>query len=172
MPADIDINVTYAAVGRAASAWESLEAHLSYLYSIFLGKPTHGRIMQEYGKDGRIFDMRMQALCKAAQVYFRRAPHQSHEATVDSFIFETRRLSIRRHQIVHGFVSSSPMFFSELNIITPGFFLVPPLHGIFHLTKTTGHYLYSSKEIDAYTDAFNALASRVKDFCDVLYPVY
>jgi hypothetical protein len=172
MTADIDINITYAAVGRAASAWENLEAHLSYLYSIFIGNPMQGRIMQEYGREGRIFEMRMQTLCEAAQAYFRRVPHQSHEATFDILVLEARRISIRRHQIVHGFVSSSPMFFSDLNIITPGFFLLPPLHGIFHLTKNTGHYIYSSKEIDAYAAEFNELASRVKDFCEILNHVY
>jgi hypothetical protein len=45
---------------------------------------------------------------------------------------------------------------------------MPPLLGVFHLTKNTGHYLYSSKEIDAYAAEFHALASRVKDFCEVL----
>jgi hypothetical protein len=87
---------------------------------------------------------------------------------VDSLILEARRISIRRHQIVHGLVSSAHTFLSELNIITPGFFLMPPLLGVFHLTKNTGHYLYSSKEIDAYAAEFHALASRVKDFCEVL----
>jgi hypothetical protein len=170
MPADIDINITYAAVGRAASAWETLEAHLSYLYSIFIGNPMQGRIMEEYGREGRIFELRMQTLCEAAHAYFLKVPNQEYEAIVDSIILEARRLSIRRHQIVHGIVSSAQIFSSENNIITPGFFLVPPLHGVFHLTKNTGHYLYSSKEIDAYAAEFHVLASRVEDFHKVISP--
>jgi hypothetical protein len=168
MPADIDIHITYAAVGQAASAWETLEAHLSYLYSIFIGNPMQGIIMQEYGREGRTFEMRMQSLCEAAHVYFRRVPNQSYEATVDSLIREARSLSIKRHQIVHGFVSSALMFFSEHSIIRPGFFLMPPIYGVFHLTKSTGYYLYSSKEIDAYATEFHALASCVEDLCKVL----
>ena len=39
MSTDRDLNTLYAAVGRAMSAWETLEANFSYLYSIFVGSP-------------------------------------------------------------------------------------------------------------------------------------
>jgi hypothetical protein len=39
MSTDRDLNTLYAAVGRAMSAWETLEANFSYLYAIFVGSP-------------------------------------------------------------------------------------------------------------------------------------
>jgi len=37
MSTDRDLNTLYAAVGRAMSAWETLEANFSYLYSVLSG---------------------------------------------------------------------------------------------------------------------------------------
>jgi hypothetical protein len=171
MTMDTDINVTYAAVGGAMTAWETLEAYLSLLYSIFVGAPMDGRKLVEYGERGRIFDTRMQILCDAAQAYSRKAPDQSYEAIIDAIIRDARTLSIRRHHIAHGVVGSMPIFLSEQNKVTTGFSIVPPSHGIFHLTKTTGQYMYGSKEINAYTSSFHELASKVKDFCAILHPI-
>jgi len=48
--------------------------------------------------------------------------------------------------------------------------MVPPWHGVFHLTKKTGQYLYSARDVDARTQTFQALAARVSEFNRLLLP--
>lgn len=168
MKADQNIDTLYAAVGRAMSAWETLEAHFSHLYSIFVGSPMEVAALEAYGRDARIFRERMTVLKKEAEVYFITSLSQTREGMFDALIDEAGRLSTARHQIAHGIVCSIPIVVGDL--IQPGYAMVPPWHAAFHLTKATGQYRYSSREINSYTQQFLALGDRVARFNEMLHP--
>lgn len=148
----------YVAVGQALTKWETLECHLSYMYSIFAGKPVDHIVLEQYGEDGPIFKERMLRIEAAAKKYFISCPNQAEEGRADCFIAEARRLANFRHRIAHGMVIGLE---TEDGII---FRLVPPSHGYFHLTKRDGDYAYSSEQIDGYTKEFLTLASKVQKF--------
>ena len=105
MDFDVTPEPLFRAVGRAMSSWERLEAHLSYLYSILVKKPMQIEALQAYGRDQRIFDLRMKALKKAADGYEILSPSQERESLLDSLIGEARQLSTCRNQIAHGVVT-------------------------------------------------------------------
>ncbi len=167
--------MTFAAVGSAMTAWETLEAHLSHLYSIFIGKPLLADALEQYGRDSKIFKDRMNSLCEAGRVFFVASPSQEYEAILDGIIREAKRLAVFRHQIAHGLVVSLASYpgiptESGMQIPLPAFLLMPPSHGLFHLTKTTGHYRYGAKEINEYADEFYALGTKVQNFNRTLLP--
>lgn len=163
-----DMDAIFAAVGRATTAWETLEAHLSYLYSIFVGKPLDFSALKEYGRKNKIFELRMQALCEAGAKYFQTAPSQPKESELHSLISGARRLAVFRHQIAHGVVDGYER--AEGGIV---YKLVPPSHGVFHLTKATGQekYSYGSAEIDKFKAEFDAHSERAKAFNHSLHPL-
>lgn len=170
---DLDVNVLYAAVGRALCAWETLEAHLSYLYSICIERPMQIEALQEYGRDARIFQKRMDALASAAAKYFQKHPSQVREGILDDLIADSRKLAEKRNQIAHGIVYSMTVFSRRAggeDVLTPGYAMVPPSHGVFHLTKATGQYFYNSPAIIDYTKDFIDLARRVAEFTSTLNP--
>jgi hypothetical protein len=169
MTVDTDPDVTFAAVGRAITAWETLEAHLSYLYSIFVDKPLAFAALDQYGRENKIFNDRMTALCKAGRKYFQRCPSQKKEGEVDSLIAETRRLSVFRHQIAHGAVIGKEMFHDGEDVIA--YSIVPASHSIYSLTKTTTPYSYNSTDIHNFELKFAAHAERVRAFNHALCPI-
>src|SRR5258708_4844759 len=89
----------YAAVGRALSMWETLEAALSYTYSIFEGRPVDYELLENYGREAKIFKERIATLELAAEKYFRFRPNQNEECRFAAFIAEAKRLSTFRNQI-------------------------------------------------------------------------
>lgn len=155
---DTTIESIYVAVGRALTKWETLECHLSYMYSIFDGRPLNIIVLERYGECGSIFKRRMDQLEGAADKYFQSSPNQAEEALVVYCIAEARRLANFRHRIAHGMVVGIE------NVGGNTFCLMPPSHGYFHLTKRDGAYAYSSEEIDKYTEEFLDLAKRVQKF--------
>jgi hypothetical protein len=168
MSTDQNIDTLYAAVGRAMSAWETVEAHLSNLYSIAVKSPTYMVAMKSYGRDSKIFTSRMSTLAKAAASYFAKHPSQEHEGTLAALIAEARELSTKRNDIAHGIVCSIPIVVNEN--VQPGYAMVPQLYAVFRLNDAEGHYWYGSSEIDTYTERFLALADRVAKFNEILNP--
>lgn len=173
MDFDVTPEPLFRAVGRAMSSWERLEAHLSYLYSILVKKPMQIEALQAYGRDQRIFDLRMKALKKAADGYEILSPSQERESLLDSLIGEARQLSTYRNQIAHGVVT--PVQMPPLNMpLEPWpeptwiYVLMPSWYGVFHLTKTTGYYQYGSKQVDEFTSKFHSLAEGVREFIEKL----
>jgi hypothetical protein len=79
MRADPNIDTLFAAIGRATNAWETLEAHFSYLYSILVGRPMDIAAMKAYGREARIFAKRMEALDHASEQFFVSNPSQERE---------------------------------------------------------------------------------------------
>lgn len=148
----------YVAVGYATSKWETLEAHLSFMFSIFEGNPLDRDILRNYGREAKIFNDRIASLRKSACKYFRSAPNQHEEARVEAMIAEAVRLSNFRHRIAHGIVSGQELTTHD------EYRLVPPDHGLFHLTKRDGYYAYSSDDIKARAREFTDLAAQVQAF--------
>jgi hypothetical protein len=176
--ADLDNpDITYAAVGRATSAWETLEAHLSYLYSIFVEKPMLVDAMEEYGRDRRKLPCRIRALNGAADAYFVKFPNQEHQGALRFIIKETKELASKRHQIAHGVVHMLPAFTGSKNELGYyadrwGYLLMPPWHALYNLTRKgqDDHYRWGSREIDAWTAKFYACAERAKKLAETLNP--
>lgn len=155
---DTTIESIYVAVGRALTKWETLECHLSYMYSILDDRPLNNIVLERYGECGPIFKRRMDQLEEAADKYFQSSPNQAEEALVIYCIAEARRLANFRHRIAHGMVVAIE------NVGSNTFYLMPPSHGYFHLTKRDGDYAYSSEEIDKHTEEFLDLAKKVQKF--------
>jgi hypothetical protein len=176
MPADLDDpTALFSAVGRATSAWETLEAHLSYLYSIFVGKPMLVDALEEYGRDRTTVPARMAELCKVGKAYFTKFPSQELEAMLADIIKDTRALSGKRHQIAHGIVHTLPAFTGAQDehgwyIPSPGFLLMPPWHALYNLARKgkEDQYRYGSREIGEWTQKFLACAERAKKIADLL----
>jgi hypothetical protein len=163
---DQDENDVYAAVGRALSMWETLEAALSYTYSIFEERPIDYDLLESYGREAKIFKDRMATLERAAEKYFRFQPNQNEECRFAAFIAEAKRLSTFRNQIAHGIVIGKENYASGIYYV-----LVPPSHGYHHLTKRDGlHYNYGSSEIDAFAGSFIELGRAVQMFNHERHP--
>ena len=177
---DYDPNVTFNAAGRAISTWETLEAHLSYLYSILVGKPLLIEAMKEYGRTNRIFEQRMRALCDVSEFYFTKQPSQDHESEINTIITEARRLSTYRNQIAHGVVvaimealimEKNEDFDDAAKRVRYVYCLVPPWHGVFHLNKGDNkYYRLGSYAISAYIEEFGKLSQRVEILNKILNP--
>lgn len=99
---DVDIDSTFAGVGRVLSQWEELEVTLARLYARFRGEKTTTMI-REYG-EGRIFKDRIQRLINSASLYFTRHPNQNHEGGFDHLVERCLNFSARRNDIAHGHV--------------------------------------------------------------------
>ncbi|MCP3408817.1 hypothetical protein [Bradyrhizobium sp. CCGB01] len=155
----------YAAVGQALSKWETLEAHLSFTYSIFEGRPVDHDLLERYGHEGRIFKDRMNILNQSAERYFRRKPDQAEEARFKDLVSDAVRLSNLRHRIAHGMVAGAEVVTGQFE-----FWLVPPAHGFFHLTKRDGDYRYSSEDIDRCASEFMEHATQIQKFNHERHP--
>jgi hypothetical protein len=102
---DIDPDNLYIGVGRALSQWEALEFEVAFLYAVFKGLPRVIDLIKDYGKQGRIFDSRLQLLSDAANQHFRKKPSQESEGRLSVFVDELRKLADKRHHIAHGIVT-------------------------------------------------------------------
>jgi hypothetical protein len=90
-----------------------------------------------------------------------------------ALIRDARDLSTSRNQIAHGIVYSIPIVVKDKDgnpTVQTGYSMVPPWHGVFHLTKKTGQYFYSARDVDARTQTFQALAVRDSEFNRLLLP--
>ena len=153
-------DIVYAAVGRALSKWETLEATLSYTYSIFEGRPVDYELLESYGREGRIFKDRMLMLQQSSENYFRSCPNQNEECRLAAFVTEANRLSTFRHQIAHGLLVRKEDYSGRVRYV-----VVPPAHGFFHLTKRYGdYYSYDARHIDGFANEFVELAKAVQAF--------
>jgi hypothetical protein len=144
--------------------WETLEAHLSFMYSIFERRPLVYAVIENYGRESKIFRDRIGSLRKSAEKYFQSQPNQQAEARVECLIEEANRLSSFRHRIAHGVVIGLTI---DDHI---EYRLVPPTHGVFHLTKNDGYYGYTPAEIDGYATQFADLARQIRQHNHELHP--
>jgi hypothetical protein len=178
MSADLDNpNLTYAAVGRATSAWETLETHLSYLYTIFVEKPLLIDAIEEYGRDRVTFLQRTKLLDEAATNYFKKNPNQSHEGALRSLIKEAEELAPKRHQIAHGIVHMIPTQGTKTEdggywIDRAAYVLKSPWHALYNLTRKgkDDYYRWGSQDLDEITKKFYACAERAEKPAGTLSP--
>lgn len=146
------------------SKWETLEAHLSFTYSIFEGRPIDHKFIEDYGRENSIFKNRMERLEKSAERYFQSKPDQVQEGRFACLLKQAKELSSYRHNIAHGMVVGLDLPSRQV------FVLVPPAHGFFHLTKKTGDYSYRPTDIASYTRRFNDLSRLVQAFNHERHP--
>jgi hypothetical protein len=111
---DLDENSTYAGVGRVLSAWEAVEAELSHLYAVFVGKLFERKAYVEYGT-GRIFVDRMRTLKTAASGYFVRYPSQMREGHFDKLAEIAEKFASRRNEVAHSIVRGIEFVLSGRN---------------------------------------------------------
>lgn len=110
MVGDIDINVTYAAVGRALSRWETVELALARIYALFVARSLALDKIREYGAQNRIFIERLFSLKRASVPYFRNNPDQTNEGDFFRLCQRAETLSTVSNYIAHGIVSEVHYF--------------------------------------------------------------
>ena len=163
---DREIDVLYAAVGRALSRWEELEEDLADLFSGLVGSTAgvhdfSNPACRAYGSIPN-FNTRADMLSAAAAAFFENVDRPHLESSYNELIKLCRRFAARRNDIAHGTTWMTDV----------GNFLVPPYYNI---RKYAGDnnpaYRYSSKEIYYYEKMFADLISRVRQLerqiCDV-----
>jgi hypothetical protein len=102
---DPSAELTYAAVGRAMSEWETLELYLARLYAKFLGIPPIQAIAIPGYRDVANFHARAKEIENAATKYFVSHPNQEREGEFKQVLDGIRQLASRRNDIAHGVVT-------------------------------------------------------------------
>jgi hypothetical protein len=168
---DLDAAFLYAALGRTLCAWETLEAHLSYLYSVFIDRPMEIKALEEYGRDAKTFPARMDGLTSAAEHYFQKNPSQLHERTLADLVKDAKGLLRNRNQIAHGIMYAMTCVSKDsdgVDRFALGYAIVSPWHGTFHIKGDD--YFYTSRAIIDYTHDFMTLTERVAELTGTLNP--
>ena len=162
---DKDANVTYAAVGRALSTWEELETNLAVLYARFLGvSPKEATSRSEYANAGT-FRGRSNQVREAACLFFVRHSSQHLEGYFDNLISELTKVADRRNDIAHGVVTFWPGGTADLEeaLRRMEYMLVPSGYAVKKYGATGDPtYMYSSVELDHFTQVFRLYLSRVE----------
>jgi hypothetical protein len=172
--ADIDDTVTFAAVGRVLTEWETVEFVLGTLYSLFRGDQIL-KLVLEYGALGEVFSRRYPRLKAESDSYFARYPNQSLERQFHKLLELAIGYSGRRIDVAHGFVfavQQTSYFKIRLGQFPPHtnqWLLVPPAYA---LKKNIGTdrplYAYSSTELNALAKNLNELTTDLQNFRHVL----
>lgn len=161
---DEDDRVTYEAVGRVISSWESVEFELARLYSGFVGDPD-GDALQAYGLP-RIFHDRLEHLKKAAAAHFVQRPNQYHEGASQHIQVKAEGFSFRRNEVAHGIVMpvSSLSFISQraTNQTAPFFAVLPPYYTIRRHTEGMPRYAYTRVELNDLSRKLISLVEEIQ----------
>ncbi|NBR59873.1 MAG: hypothetical protein EBT89_12050 [Opitutaceae bacterium] len=158
---DADASITYAAVGRALSAWERLELDLIMLYAGLLKqRPLDARRNPKY-LEANVFRTRMAEVERAARCYFILHPDQALEGDFRTASNLVTNLSSRRHEIAHGIVTPLHRWEGTSEGLDQAlrkmmYLLGPPTYRQkwFDEDGLTPEFLYSSVEIDQITRQF------------------
>lgn len=138
---DDDINVTYASVGRALSAWEAFESQLARVFASLVGGPGMNRVAERAYGAVRTFEGRADMLAEAAETnfdWYQGGPHaeaaRRFNSDIRSLINEARNnASPKRNEIAHGIVEPYWSFFPPSGPRRPlrrleGYVLGPPVY--------------------------------------------
>lgn len=145
--------ITYTAIGRALSRWESAEIRVASLFALLIAMPTPLPAIRAYGSVAT-FQVRKQMVLGAADSFFNTHPNDElHKKIKDLFSKYFDKAGSRRTEIAHGIVISKNPTKRKRQ-----FFLAPA----YYSSKNYDHkfnpaYLYSSKEIGEYREAFEQL---------------
>jgi hypothetical protein len=167
---DLDENRTYSGVGRVLSGWEAMEAELSHIYSVFVGKFRQDEAYREYGT-GRIFTDRMKTLRMAAERYFVSHPNQSREGQFDCLAEIAVKFADRRNEVAHSVVRDLG-YFKQLqtsDAFRSQFFLVPSYYNYKRFrSNNMPTYAYTSIELAHLTSGLWVLQGHLAVYRDAL----
>lgn len=150
----------FAAVGRAMTQWEHVEAALGDLFAFLVGgyfgitEPA----VRAYGSVPS-FNARAGMLEEAAAAYFHANPNPEFSERFRQVVtVQCRGFSGRRNDIAHGRVQHA----FNSNGVGASNFLMPSLHaskkhGLDQMPK----YIYATKEIDYFTGQFSLLYEKI-----------
>jgi hypothetical protein len=168
---DDDQTVLFAAVGKALSQWEYLEAYLGLIYGLFVGntKPA-SPAMRAYGSIVG-FNARQEMAKEASSAFFRLYFSISKDQ-IDLYRHITKAAkdySPRRNDIAHGIVQP----YVNPKRIPSGYALIPSRHATkkyaflddpTQLDVTSPKYAYTSIEIDMFARHFGGIANEAMNF--------
>lgn len=160
---DKDANTTYAAVGRALTQWEHLEAKLGELFSQLVGGewpnmddgPLYHPADRAYGSVvGSV--ARLTMIEEAAKAHFQWYPNLGLEKRFKQLIsIECRNFANKRNNIAHGVVSIHFTAKPELKL---GYWLMPSVYATKkNPLKGPSAYAYTAAEIDYFMREFDRL---------------
>lgn len=155
---DQDIDVTYAAVGRALSAWERFEGILSLLFSAFVVNMEREGARRAYSAV-RTFEGRIEMLKAASEAYFHESPNEAWLTSFKTMFKTSSQFGPRRNDIAHGVVQYFNVT-SETELRAPGGgFALFPSFANFKDRSLSNHpdYCYTSVELKYFTDEFEKL---------------
>ncbi len=145
---DKNVNTTYAAVGRALTQWEYLEAKLAELFSQLVGgewsgdgAPYHPAVRAYGSVLGS--SARLTMIEEAAKAHFQWYPNPALEKRLKDVIsIECRMFAGKRNNIAHGIVD---LRFSNPPKLKLGHWLVPSLYATKkHPLQGPSAYAYTS----------------------------
>jgi hypothetical protein len=162
-------DISYAAIGRLTSQWESIESELSHLYAIFIGQYFKHEAYDEYFEKTRNFNMRLKAIEESGAKFFL---NQKTEIEFHALITKIRGFSERRHEVAHGIVRPYYVYAMLTEWSDPfdqdrtRTCVVPPHYQRnWHDEKTKiPIYVYTSIQIDRISDLMNDLLLELVQF--------
>jgi hypothetical protein len=159
---DKKADITYAAVGRALTQWEYLEAKLAELFSQLVGGEWPSGDDVPYHPADRAYGSvlgsaaRLTMIEEAAKAHFQWYPNPALEKRLHYLIgTECRQFAGKRNNIAHGIVD---MRFSDPPKLQLGYWLVPSYYATKkHPLKGPSAYAYTSGEIGYFIREFDRL---------------
>jgi hypothetical protein len=173
---DAVAETTYAAVGRALSAWEVFERVLSHIFAgLVSDRDDDLPALRAYGSIVT-FRGRTEMIRAAAEAYFAAYPNPGGHTLLKKLLDDALEFSGRRNEIAHGFVNGWRP--EQAPKSDHGFVLMPfhysPRKSKFDTSEILMQssprrpvlrqaYIYSSKEIDAFRVQFESLARHAQN---------
>jgi len=159
---DKKADTTYAAIGRALTQWEYLEAKLAELFSQLVGGEWPSGDEVPYHPADRAYGSvlgsaaRLTMIEEAANGHFQWYPNPALEKRLHKLIgTECRQFAGKRNNIAHGIVD---MRFSDPPKLKLGYWLVPSYYATKkHPLKGPSSYAYASAEITYFLREFDRL---------------
>ena len=164
----------FLSVGRALSKWEGLEAEMGAMFAAFTTGPEERYIAPAIRAFGTITNTnsRAEMIAHAAEAFFLHTGNGARgevalETELKDILKSYRGWAGRRNDIAHGYSTASqhPDYSDDNQRVITTYSLCPS-HG--HSKKWEVNmeptYHYVPREIDAFGDAFEALALRIVDF--------
>jgi hypothetical protein len=178
---DADQDTTFAAIGRALSAWEALEGALGHIFAATLGVPWYSEMptLRAYGAVAS-FSGRADMLNAAIEASFfgkTAVADRMVKAGLERLIERAIGFSGRRNDIAHGVVGEHPHYYSGTGALfsgpqTLGFVLLPSyfatgkrklaVGGLITPVVQAPVYYYSSREMMVFTEHFLRLDGEAR----------
>ena len=171
----------YLSVGKAISAWESVEASYASIFAGFTSQHgiDHQPAVRAFGVVTTVMTRR-HMIEAAADAFFRqydeisdlRPSMEDHQAELKGLLQLYQGWSSRRNDVAHGFVTKAVFVRDEDAWIEPDksmFLLVPSLGASRkRMIEWYPDYQYRADHIDVFTYAFHELADQANRFCEAL----